>query len=103
MYRVLDVPQAIGSLPPASGKFTFSVHDPDLPENNGPWEVSSASGSVRVGAAESAELEFTPQTLIQALLGEPSFEDLVRNGVLSANPAAGALFPPNPTYCIDYF
>lgn len=44
----------------------------------------------------------------QALLGEPSFADLMHHGLVSSTSAravgdAAALFSPWPTYTIDFF
>ncbi|HLK14508.1 MAG TPA: GNAT family N-acetyltransferase [Fimbriimonadaceae bacterium] len=109
MYRVLDVPKAVALLPAtAAVDFTFSVTDADMPANNGPWRVTSTGGMVIVDGAKSADIEFDIRSFTQAFLGQPSIDDVIRNGyarVKSAKAVDGfrALMPPTPVYCLDFF
>jgi hypothetical protein len=43
------------------------------------------------------------RSVVQALLGQPSLDDLVRNGIAVRVDAAQRFLPPSPTFCIDYY
>lgn len=109
MYRVCDVPAALRSLKPSeSGEFSLEVDDPLVPENRGPWRVRFSPSGVEVEKTAQADLQMSPQTLVQALLGQPSLEDLARNGLIcpanrGALGQAAKLLPPLPVYCTDFF
>jgi len=109
MYRVTDVPAALALVKTeATGAFTFSVADDLIPENRGPWLASYSPTGVTLSKAATADLEFTVQTFTQALLGDPSLRDLVRNGLVeprseAALKAAEALLPACPVLCLDPF
>lgn len=104
MFRVLDFPGALRQLGSCgAGDFSVSVHDQDLPENDGPWRVSYSDGKTRVDKAASAEIELDTRSAVQVLLGQPSLDDLVRNGLPGEAEAARRLLPPVPTFCVDHF
>ncbi len=109
MFRTTDVPAALREVRSSgTGSFTLRVHDSVVPENEGPWRVSFSPSGVIVEACETAGLEMTIQAFTQALLGEPSLEDLARNGLVDVRDQAdleGAktLLPPARTYCMEFF
>jgi predicted acetyltransferase len=104
MYRALNVPAALESLASSgSGSFTIGVRDEILPANNGPWQVSFEGGITKVVPGQSAEIELDDRAVVQALLGQPSLSDLIRNGFAPSVDSAQRLLPPSPTYCIDYY
>ncbi len=104
MFRVLNFPAALESLSvPGTGEFSVGVHDPEIPENDGPWQVCYAHGKSQVLRADSTELRFEPQSMAQALIGQPSLDDLTRNGLVADVEAARRFLSPLPTYCMDFF
>ncbi|MFQ3587331.1 MAG: GNAT family N-acetyltransferase [Fimbriimonadaceae bacterium] len=110
MYRALDVPRALEKLRPSgSGEFVIGVSDPVVSENEGPWRVVWSGGEVAVTrSAQDPDLRTDIGALSQALLGEPSAEQLlVQERIRSASPLAAAalvaLLPRSPTYCLDYY
>jgi predicted acetyltransferase len=109
MFRVLDVPSTLAMLPAAgSGTFTLAIADEHLPDNYGPWRVVYTPEGVQVEHSETAEVRMHIRQYTQALLGEPSFADLVHHGLVSSISAqavrdAAAFFSPWPTYTIDFF
>lgn len=105
MYRLLDVPAALEQLSSrGEGSFSLAIQDQDIPENNGPWQVSFGQGKTRVSAAESGAIQLDIRAAVQAFLGQPSLTDLRRNGIVSADTTeAERLLPPSPVFCIDYF
>jgi predicted acetyltransferase len=109
MFRVLDVPGTLAMLPAAgSGMFTLAIDDEHLPDNRGPWRVVCTPEGVQIERSETAEVRMHIRQYTQALLGEPSFADLVHHGLVSSTSAqavadAAALFSPWPTYIIDFF
>ncbi|MHB8635014.1 MAG: GNAT family N-acetyltransferase [Fimbriimonadaceae bacterium] len=109
MYRVLNVPAALSALVvSADAKFTLSVSDADIPENEGPWSVTASGRSVRVEKSATAELHFDIRSFTQALLGQPSIDDALRNGYVTATSTDAAnafrtMMPPTPVYCLDMF
>jgi predicted acetyltransferase len=109
MYRATDVPALLRALKPeGSGEFTVLVPDNEIPQNVGPWKVEFSPKEVSVEASETADIELPIQTFVQALLGEPSLTDLIRNGLVCSKSekallAAQLLLPPSPTYCSDFF
>ena len=109
MYRLLNVPSALSSLVSTSdADFTLSVSDPEIPENDGPWRVRSSEGRVAVEKAAPADLQFDIRSFTQAFLGQPSIDDVLRNGhatatSMTAVDAFRVLMPPTPVYCLDMF
>ncbi|HZH98224.1 MAG TPA: sterol carrier protein domain-containing protein, partial [Fimbriimonadaceae bacterium] len=109
MFRVLDVPEALSLLSATShGEFTLEVADEELPENRGPWRIAFSPDGVNVEKASDAELQMDIRHFSQALLGEPSFAQLARQGLvdvagLSSVEAASRLLPAQPVYCPDFF
>lgn len=109
MYRVTDVPGALRCLKPcAEGEFTLAVEDEMIPENRGPWRIRFGADSVQVEPSPTADVTMTAQAFVQALLGEPSIDDMARNGMVCCSNetslrAARALLTPSPTFCSDYF
>ncbi len=107
MFRVLDVPGALRALRGPSCNFTLKVEDTDLPENVGPWRVVSSGGTTVVDPCDSADLTFDIRSFTQAFLGQPSIDDVIRNGQASGSregvDAFRALMPPTPVYCPDKF
>ncbi|NJD10225.1 MAG: GNAT family N-acetyltransferase [Gemmatimonadetes bacterium] len=79
MLRVLNVPAALEGRRTWSGRtsctFTLRVLDPELPENEGPWLVTCAHGTVscRPGAAAvRIDLELGAAAFAQLFVGELS-------------------------------
>jgi predicted acetyltransferase len=108
MFRVLNVPNALSKLRAQSPtEFTLSVADPDAPENQGPWRAIADSSGVHVERTGSSNLSLGPGALAQAVLGSLSLSQLADQGALlgptDAIEAAGRLFAPRPTLCLDDF
>lgn len=105
MFRLLDPEAALRQLSAeASGEFSLEIDDPDLPENRGPWQVVyGPQEPARVAKSERSSLTLTARQAVQAILGQPSLSDLARHGSIPSVPAAEALLPPIPVYCIDHF
>lgn len=104
MFRLLDVPTALGSLTcDVSCDFSIGIHDQDLPENSGPWRVESREGKILVTPADRADFDLDIRYAVQAVLGEPSLAAHVRNGVVPDNQLAEALLPPKPVYHLEHF
>jgi predicted acetyltransferase len=103
MFRLLNAPAALSDLKGAEGSFHVALHDQDLPENAGPWLVECRDGKTRVTPAESFDFELDVRAGVQALLGEPGFDALMRNGVAPVNEAARRLLPPIPVYHLEHF
>lgn len=109
MFRVCDVPAALECLrSEAAGQFTLHVSDDLIPENEGPWLVEFGDGSVKVSPSPTADLELDVRAFVQALLGQPSWADLARNGLLvchsdQALSAAERLMPALPVYRTDFY
>jgi len=108
-YRILDIPRVLGSVTAdAEGEFCFEVDDPQLSENRGPWQVRFRSGQTEVERGGTPDFALGVGALTQAVLGGPSFDDIVRQGaVIVSNPngiaSARKLLPPHPTFCMDFF
>lgn len=111
MYRVLDVAAALRALrPEGGGSLVLEVEDELLAANDGPWLIEWGGGEVAVGPApaRAAGLRMPIGALTQALLGEPSLDEVVRAGMVevhdpSALAAARRQLPPFPTHCLDFF
>jgi hypothetical protein len=109
MFRVLDVPSTLAMLPAAgSGTFTLAIDDEQLPDNHGPWRVVCTPEGVQVERSDTAEVRMHIRQYTQALLGEPSFADLVQHGLVSSTSAravrdAAVFFSAWPTYTIEFF
>lgn len=110
MYRILDIPRALQKLRPhGAGEFVIAVADDVLPENRGPWRVVWSGGEVDVTpTTQEPDLTTDVGAFSQALLGEPSAEQLVGQGRIRLNShqataALVELLPRNPTYCLDYY
>lgn len=105
MFRILDVEKA---LRPVFARFgggvSIRVNDPDIQENSRSWRLDEYG----VSACEEGDIRLGIGALTQALLGEPSFGDLVRHGAVqcgSEDALAKALrvFPPGRSFCMDFF
>lgn len=109
MYRAIDVPALLRALPATDAEpFTLHVDDEVICENRGPWRVDPRSDGWTVEPATEAALYFTPQSFVQAYLGEPSLESLARNGLVEVRDArslrsAQRALPPLPTSHYDFF
>jgi len=113
MYRITDVPAALRGLSPSSdvsGEFVLRVEDRLIPENEGPWAVRFASGSVEVAkAAEDPwDVSMNVRHFVQAFQGEPGIDHLLKNGIAIASTGSAlnafrTLLPPQATYCMDFF
>ncbi len=109
MYRVTDVPAALAGVQSFGlGSFTFQVIDDVVPENCGPWLVTFNLEGVTIVPAVTADFTITIQAFTQALLGEPSLGDLVRNGMIDVHREEGLasaefLLPPSRVYCLEFF
>jgi len=89
MLRVLDVPGALRARthwPQAtSGNFTVRVHDPELPDNEGPWRVlCDGLRATCEAAAGPADLEINAPEFAQLYAGELSAAEAVRMGRATA-------------------
>lgn len=107
MYRVLDVPKALGDLR-GEGAFTLEIDDPELPENRGPWHVELGQDSTVVKQASKASIRLERRHFAQATLGSPSLEELARHGLVARDDAeefraAIEAFPSRSVYCADFF
>jgi predicted acetyltransferase len=109
MYRVIDVPESLRAMRNKhKGEFTLAIDDSILQENSGPWHVSFSADGTRVERTKSAQIRMTIGRFTQALLGEPSLNDMIRNGTVccenrEALHSMELLLPPSPTYCTDFF
>ena len=109
MYRVTDVPESLKAMRNRhKGEFSIRVIDDIIPENEGPWRVSFSADGTHVEKAQKADIEMPIGIFTQALLGEPSLNDMIRNGMVcqdkrEALHSMELLLPPSPTYCTDFF
>lgn len=109
MFRLIDLSSAICALKPdESGEFTFRVFDSELSENEGPWHVRFGSGCVEIERSGRADVEIEGGRFSQAFMGEPSLEDLVRQGMVKVHSENALkhmlrLFRPIPVYSLDRF
>ena len=109
MYRVLDVPGSLSVLPASrSGSFTLAVDDEILESNRGPWRVSYSPDGVEVEPSATAEVRMDIRSFAQALMGEPSFSDLLLHNLVftssdNAAQSAAEFLPPNTTHMLDIF
>ena len=109
MYRAVDVPECLRAIKNRhKGEFTLRVIDPIIPDNEGPWHVSYSIDGTRVEKSSKADIELSIGHFTQALLGQPSLNDMMRNGMIcekdrEALHGMEILLPPCPTYCTDFF
>jgi predicted acetyltransferase len=113
MYRVVHLPRTLAALhSEGTGQFTLAVEDPHLPENQGPWRVSFEDGVTRVeptgGASGDADLVTTIGHFTQAVLGEPSLGQLIRQGFVTVHDPAAAdaaqrWLTPQRIFCLEAF
>lgn len=105
MYRVTDVPAALRLLKTdAEGETRLLIRDDAIPENAGPWKVRFSCGGVSVERCEGHDVAMDVRRFVQAFLGEPSLDDLVRLGEIEGDASTLArLLPPSPTICGDFF
>ena len=109
MFRVMDVPGSLRALPASeSGSFTLAVDDEILASNRGPWRVSYSPHGVEVEPCDNADVRMDIRQFAQALLGEPSFPELLTNSLVSCASeepaqAASALLGRKPTYNTELF
>jgi predicted acetyltransferase len=109
MYRIADVPKALGMLTTeATGEFRIALHDDLIDENRGPWRVAFSPYGVNVERCEGADLEVNIRSFAPAFFGEPSIVDLARNGLVvvknaSALKAAAELLPASPVGCLEFY
>jgi len=109
MYRAIDVPAILESMPCGEDlEFSFSVIDPHLPENNGPWKVRASEGRVAVEKGSESDFEIGIQPFTQAAMGEPSLSTVIRQGEVAVKSQKGLdaalrFFKPHPTFCLDFF
>ncbi len=109
MFRAIDVVSALSALRPgATGEFSLEVRDGLCPENCGPWLVAFSPSSISVVPTSAADLSMDVRTFTQALLGQPSLADGIRNGFVEvrdtvAAEAALQLLPATPVMLLDFF
>ena len=109
MHRVLDVPMAVGSLKPhGEGEIAFSVHDPQIAENDGAWRAAWSQGKVRVERAPRGDIAFSIGAFSQAFMGSPGVRELAQHGLVDvrepgALDRAESLFTPMPVCCMEFF
>lgn len=109
MWRAVHVPNALKALRPRdSGEATLRILDPLLPENEGPWRLRFGTDGVEVERGDRAEVEMDIRAFSQALMGEPSFDSLLRMGRASVSSGQAAeamrrLLPSQTVYCLDFF
>lgn len=84
MLRVLDVPGALAvqrTWPAGATRFTLRVIDPEVPENEGPWQVTQEGGVVACERTSRApELELRAAEFAQLYVGEISVRDALALG-----------------------
>ena len=108
MFRAIDATSALKSLKPEdSGEFTLAVEDEQLPENEGPWRIVFCPESVSIEKSKYADVKMHIRHFSQALLGKPSFTELLLQGNVIATDraarSAALLLTPHPTYCLELF
>jgi len=109
MFRVLDVPRSLSALKSVgSGSFRLAIDDEILPANRGPWYVSYSPDRVEVEPSDTADVQMSIQHYAQALMGEPSFSDLLSYGLVSCSSdqvakAVHGLLSRKVTYCLEIF
>jgi predicted acetyltransferase len=95
MTRLLDVRAALTSrgYPAIDAEAVVAVHDPEFPDNDGPWRLTVRDGEARVEAADSASDRALPIGILSALFtGSLHVPDAVRLGYIGRDdPAAGTL------------
>ncbi len=109
MFRVLDVPAALSALKPThAGSFTIRILDELMPENVGPWRIEFSEQGVIVSATDHADLTLDIRQFSQSLMGQPSLEEIARQGKMQVeNPAAlreaCLLLSALPVVCMEFF
>jgi hypothetical protein len=109
MYRAVDVLTVLNSIPCEEDlEFSFTIDDPHLSENTGPWTVRASNGIVSVEKSDESDFEIGIQPFTQAALGEPSLSTVLRHGEVAVKnrkglEAALRFFTPHPTFCLDFF
>lgn len=109
MYRAVDVLTVLNSIPCEEDlEFSFTIDDPHLSENTGPWTVRGSKGIVSVEKSDESDFEIGIQPFTQAALGEPSLGTVLRHGEVAVKnrkglEAALRFFTPHPTFCLDFF
>ncbi len=103
MYRIADIRAAFAGLVSAQ-PFSFEVKDPLISDNEGVWTLGP-DGLCRGG---DPCFSCSISTLTQALLGQPSLQQLGQFGeavVLNKNDfvAACAAFPAQQAICMEFF
>lgn len=108
-YRILSVPAVIGAIESEfEGEFVFSVDDPQLEANRGPWRVRFSPGNTEIEKGGEADFEIGIGALTQAALGSPSFDAVFAQGAVKVFHAKGVasarrFLTPHPTFCMDFF
>ncbi|MFI5387390.1 MAG: enhanced intracellular survival protein Eis, partial [Fimbriimonadales bacterium] len=104
MFRAINFPKAVEQLgSTGQGEFSVGVDDPDVPENDGPWQICYSGSRMKVERSVGTDFRLDARSAVQVLLGQPSLDDLVRNGVVADCVPARRLLPAIPAFCTDYF
>lgn len=110
MFRVLDVEAALSVIPCGDeAEFSFELDDPELPENSGCWRVKRDAGGTEVSAYHGQpDLTFSIQRFTQALMGDPSLEQLATWGFVEVHNPNGLrdaikMLPRQTSYCMEFF
>jgi predicted acetyltransferase len=114
MFRLINVQEALRNLVcEVPGEFCLKVHDPHEPLNVGPWQVCFGLDGTQVKrTVAEPDFEIGIGHLTQAFFGEPSLEQIEREGLLlngsHANRKVGVeaairFFGHANAYCMDFF
>lgn len=109
MLRVVRVRDALDARgwPAVSAQAEFTVEDPLLPDNRGPWRLSIESGRAKVRRARSAGVLLHARALAALFSGFASVPALRRTGLLTGtarhDAALAAMFAGGMAWLPDYF
>ncbi len=109
MFRLVSLAEALQSLPvERNGEFTMQIEDALIEANRGPWSIRCSSGQLQLEPAQKGQIRISERKLVQALFGQPSFENLLRAGDIEVESRAAAreaarLFSAQQACCIDFF
>jgi predicted acetyltransferase len=106
MGRVVDV-SGIGGMQVGEGGFTFKLHDPQCPWNEGVWQFESVDGGLHVSPAKRAECELNIQGLSALVYGTHAPGDFRWRGWGDPSEKVQAtmrkMFPPRLPHIHEFF
>ena len=109
MYRVVDVKLALSSLVSTfEGSFEFAVEDDVCPWNAGVWKVGFGPSGTDVVPGSDPGFRIDVRHLVQAIMGQPSLSDLLREGKVEVTrqadlESAVQSLEPVPVVCMEFF